>query len=732
MNKIARFFEEHVEKMVLIVVGLVCAWLLITRVIFSPNMVEVGDRKLSPSAVDNAVYQEALELQRQTTGPAAPIEPYKPRRQQFVALLDSAIQNINIDLDSLAPPKFDDTSFAEGVYRLPEIGEVSDVKVNHIRAVAYVPLDEVTPENTYDKVTKEPNDLDLVSVEAKIDVQRVFENFGASFSDNVEEMYADPCLAKPIFAKVQLQRQQLNEDGSWGEWQEVPRAGIDHNRKLFNIGEKVGDLPDGGLKVLKLQFEYKQTQIDLLQPQPYQFASAREEWFPPSLHGEYSDFQAKERAEELRKQREDAKEARERDQQTRGGRRGDTAYGGPGGAGQSSRRGGGAYDQYGGGGGALGGTNTQSRGGRSRDTVNRQGGATGLPGDTGTTGGRTRGSGRRSTTGDLADPLYGPGMEGLPGTVGTQRGPRRPTINDVYFKYDEIALTRLTDFSRIREPLVFWAHDDTIEPENTYRYRIRLGVFNPVAGTNQLDERDKSKADQAILWSGFSDTTGPVEIMGTKYFFANNVREGDKTVTVQVSRLALGRWYSHDFPAHQGELVGESLEYVPEEPDRRSALGVGGLRDPGTAVLGALGPGVGRAVGPGVAPGARMSTFGGAQSTSTSNVPEYIDYATGAVMVDAVLVSDWLTGRTMRERHYYDMLYSFDGVNIMHMPVGRSNWPKDLVAKFSTITRLERETQEPFKAFGQAGTTRRGGQYDDMGGYEDMMYEGGYEDMGMY
>lgn len=48
MNKIARFFEEHVEKMVLVVVGLVCAWLLITRVIFSPNMVEVGDRKLSP------------------------------------------------------------------------------------------------------------------------------------------------------------------------------------------------------------------------------------------------------------------------------------------------------------------------------------------------------------------------------------------------------------------------------------------------------------------------------------------------------------------------------------------------------------------------------------------------------------------------------------------------------------------------------------------------------------
>ncbi len=733
MNKIARFFEEHVEKMVLIVVGLVCAWLLITRVIFSPNMVQVGDRKLSPSAIDDAIYQEALDLQRQTTGPAVAIEPYKPRLPEFAKLLDSAIPDIDIDLKTVAPPPTDTTKFAKGVYRLPEIGEVTDVKANLISAVAYVPLDEVTPENTYDKVTKEPNDLDLVSVEAKIDVQRIYENFGANFRDNVEEIYADPCLAKPIFAKVQLQRQQLNDDGTWSAWQEVARARIDQNRQLFNIGEKVGDLPTGGLEVLKLNFGYKQTQIDLLQPQPYQFASAREEWFPPSLHGEYADFQQKERAEELRKQREDEKEARERERDTRGGRRGDTAYGpgGTGAVGQSSRRGGGAYDQYGGGG-AYGGTSTRGgRGNRGRDSVGSRQGGTGLPGDTGITGGRRRGSGRRSTTGgDLADPLYGPGgMEGLPGTIGTQRGPRRPTVNDVYRKYDEIALTRLTEFSRIREPLMFWAHDDTVEPENTYRYRIRVGVFNPVAGRNQLDERDKDRTDQAILWSRFSDTTEPIEIMGRIYFFAKNVREGDKAVTVQVSKLTLGRWYSHDFfPVNQGELVGESLEYVPpEEPDRRTALGLGGVRDPGTAVLGTLGPGMSRATGPGVAPGARLTPFGGSQNTS--NIPDYIDYSTGAVMVDAVLVSDWVPGRTMRERHYYDMLYSFDGVNILHMPVGNANWPRHLKDRFSMVGRLEREPQEAFKAFGQAGT-RRGGQYE-MGGYEDMMYEDGYyDDMG--
>jgi hypothetical protein len=506
----------------------------------------------------------------------------------------------------------------------------------------------------------------------------------------------------------------------------VQRAEIDHNKKLFQIVEDVKDMPAGGLEVQMLQFGYKQTQIELLQPLPYQFASAREEWFPPSLHGEFVDFQKKELLEEKRKAKEDAKEARERESSTRSRRSGSGSdnYGGTGAGGSRGSRGsrGGGFDQFGGGGGISGSSGSRNRS-RSRDSSSRSG-IGGLQGEGGLTGGgsRRRTGGRRSTGGDQFGDAYGAEMEGLAGGIGTtQRGPRRPTINDVYIKYDEIALTRLTDFAKIREPLVFWAHDDTVEPDNTYRYRIRLGVFNAIAGTDQMSERDKALRNQAILWSGFSDTTDPVEIMGTRYFFANSVREGDKTVNVQISKLALGHWYTKDFSVKQGELMGESLEYEPEEPDRRSrsTAGIGGLRTQGTAFMGARGPGVG----PGVAPGAG---FGASQDQS--NVPEYIDYATGAVMVDAVAVTDWTTGRVMRARRYFDMLYSFDGIDIMHMPVGRPNWPTSVASAFSTITRLQREPQEPFKGFGSGGSQRRTGGYDDMMG-EDM-YEEGYEDMG--
>ena len=139
----------------------------------------------------------------------------------------------------------------------------------------------------------------------------------------------------------------------------------------------------------------------------------------------------------------------------------------------------------------------------------------------------------------MGDMLYGPEMG--PGMGG--RNARYSPINEVYNKYDEIMLTRLTEFDKL-EKLTFWAYDDTVEPRKTYRYRVRLGVFNPIAGTDKVSQKSLDKRNDVILWSSYSDVTEPIEIMGRLYFFANSVRDADKAVTVQISRLALGRWHS--------------------------------------------------------------------------------------------------------------------------------------------------------------------------------------------
>jgi hypothetical protein len=577
------------------------------------------------------------------------------------------------------------------------------VEVEHIRAVAYVPIGEVSLQSPYDKASNEPNDIDLITVEAKFDIGRLYEKFHESFVEYVEEQWADPCLAKPVFAAVNLQRQELNSDGTWSDWQNVPRAKIDQYQKMFRITESIQDLPPGGLKLQMLQFDNRQVQIDLLQPQAYQIASANEEWFPPVLHRKYLDLQRKENLEEKREAKEAEKEKREKEVDDKRNRRTDTRGGI---AGRTSRTGpgvspGGTGNLYGG-----MGINSRSRD-RSRDRQTTPGYMT----EGGRTGDRRRSSRNRAGTNDpMMDAL------GLYGTeqMGDGRGGilrRGPSVNDVYYEFDDVAFNRLTDFSKIKEPMLFWHLDDTVEPKKTYRYRIRLGVFNPVAGTNQLSEQDNSKKNQVILWSDFSDVTKPVEIPGRSYFFARDIQEAARTITVTVCRYVLGHWYSEDFRVNRGEAIGDVIETEIEEEKPRRGLDVRGADYFGDRFA---------------------SRTTRTKPEDKANVPEQIDYSTGAVMVDAMSINDWWGDSTRRARHYYDMLYSFDGFNIEHMPVGTTNWSKEMQTVFNYIARLEREPQEPFKAFGSS--RRRGlrpgmGEYEDMGLYEDM---GVYEDMGLY
>ena len=97
-----------------------------------------------------------------------------------------------------------------------------------------------------------------------------------------------------------------------------------------------------------------------------------------------------------------------------------------------------------------------------------------------------------------------------------------------------------------------------------------------------------------------------------------------------------------------------------------------------------------------------------------------INYGTGAVMVDAMAVSDWTGDKNMRTRHYYDLLYSYDGTNIEHTAVGMTYWHEDLRSAYSRISRLLREEAEPFKPWtGRGGMDGRG-----MGGGRDMFMGG--------
>ena len=637
-KKGGNLFEEHVEKIVLVLVGLVCVWLLITRVIISPNKVLLyAGVKLGPGEIDRRISREAEVLKSKLDSAPEPLPSYQPRLDAFVDMINTPIDDIDTSLHLPLPIYSSADIIEKRKYNIPWIGEIEETAIEYIRAVAYVPIVQIDEENPYEMMICQPNDIDFVTVEGKFDIAGLYGRFYDSFAgDDVEqEQWRDPCLALPIFASVQLQRQELGDDGSWSQWQIVPRTKIDPRKNMFESVEEVEDLPPGGIKVRLLQFDDPQVRKDLLQPKAYKIASTNEEWFPPLIHKKFVE-QQKEMEKELklrekevemleREQKEEkVREEREKAREDRRGRGTDT---------RSSPGSRGRYDDT---------TRRDDRSGGRRSRDRRT---------------RTEGTGTYGSESDAASIRRQEREERMKereerlAEMRTQT--QRTSIDDIYKELDQILITKKTDFTRLREPLTFWAHDDTIEGGKSYRYRIRLGVFNPIAGTNSFKEEDGGLKNKIVLWSEFSDVERIVKVPEKLYFFPRDVKDTARIVTVDVARYKLGYWYIKDFVVKPGEDIGKVIDFEPEVEETRRII--------------------------------------------MPMAPRTIDYSTGAVLVDLVSVNDWSGGRNMYPRQYYDMLYSFDGISIERIPVSTRYWGEELRIKLNEIKQLQKEPREPLR-----------------------------------
>ncbi len=615
------FFEQHIEKIVFAVALVLCGWIGWTQIFFCPNTITVDDRQFKPGQVDIYISDKARAVQARLNSKAVVKKTYESKAQDFLALMKSPLAQIDTNITLLQPVSTQNSIHPK--YRMPQIGEVAGVDAEHIRAAAYIPIHQINLENVDDQAAYAPNDLDLVTVEGKFDVSSLYESFHESFAGTeVPEQWRAPRLAKPVFAAVQLQRQGLLDDVGWSKWEDVPRVRIDARRDMFSIVEQVVELSAGGVKVKRLKFDDPVVQSDLLQPAAYRIASSDEEWFPPAIHKKYVanqsqiDLQKKREAREeaAAKKKEEREQAREKAKQERRTTRPATATSPGSGGGPQNEQ---AFMQLMYGGSPMG-TSTSRR---TRTTVKKP----------------RAGS---ETAADKSKKL--------------QR--TMFNVNEFYSELKDISLTG-KNLAKMAEPLVFWAYDDTVQAGQTYRYRIRLGVFNPVAGTEEFAQSDLSYKDKVILWSGFSDVTEPVSIPAMLYFFPVNMQEASKAVEVQVSKYALGYWYNEQFMVKRGETIGTVADTKVE------------------------------------------------QSSQDLMLPERIDYDTGAILVDVVPVND-LSGRSLHSRRYFDMLYSYDGKVIERVPVKLVNWPNELRLKFGKVRLLAKKTKEPLRAWGGKGVRR--------------------------
>ncbi len=625
-KKRGNFIEEHIEKVVLLIAVLLSAFIFFKYILLNPNEISYNGREFRPGQIDIYIGESADKLKIRLNGEPVSREDYKSQSEKFVSRMRCPVENINTSFVWPLPEAVEKS--IEKKYRIPVVGQVSEVSAEHIRAAAYVPKVVITQENVNSEESYEPNDIDFVTVQGSFEIGSLFDSFQECFAGRaLPEKWRDENLAKPVFAAVQLQRQRKDSEGQWGEWEDVGPIKINPHRDEFKVIEEAGALSGGGIMVRLLRFGEPRVQLDILQPEPYQIASAEEEWFPPVLHKKYllnkREKEMRERREAIAAERDERNEERDRSRQDRRTTR----------PAVRSPSGGGGYP------------------GDSQSGDPRRGGGGGYPATRSTTRATRTERDRRQT--DVL-PTEQPGKSVKPDNEAL-----------LYEEFNKMLLTG-KDISTLREPIVFWAHDDTVEPGNSYKYRVRIGVLNPVAGKNEVADEYSAYNSKVILWSEYCDVSEPVMIPERLYFFPLNVQETAEAVDVQVCKYALGYWYSEKFVVKRGEVIGNTAEVKPPEQKE--------------------------------------------EQDENLILPKKIDYTTGAVIVDVVTVNDWQSvGKVLQARHYFDMLYSYDGEIIARIAAKLMYWPEILRASYTEIRALEKRPRLPFRSFSSSGvfTNRR-------------------------
>ena len=494
-KKILEALEKHADKIVLITIAILCLFLLWKFVIGNPYVVKNNAVKYTPANIDKRVNSSAGQIEVILNGKGEP----KPYRDNYSAIFDNMMaESVAIDLGDIPiiqPEQGKVLDREKRTYSKPDIPAATDIAATPFKTVVHVPTETVNMATPYASVKTELKDIDLVSVQVSFDVQTLYANFKRSFSGlwvpKIE--WRDEVLARPVFAAVQLERQNLLEDGNWAQWQIVPRARIDQRREIFDLPEKISQVTLGGIELLIMNYDKFETQKDLLQPDAYDFAASNVEWLPPAFHEEALKIQAKE--EQLLKREErglgkSSPRARERDM-------------------HSEER----YDEY----------SEEEFGGNQRNPRERR---------TATARGRARRNVNTAT--------------------------RERTVEQVYEDYAYALIAEEVDFEKLLKPLLVWAHDDTVQTNNTYRYRVKLGVFNPTAGKNWF--ADASFRDNVVLWGEYSSATEPIFIKPMLYLFPTAVERTSGNVTMDVAKFHQGNWRTHEFSVGVGQTIGESVD----------------------------------------------------------------------------------------------------------------------------------------------------------------------------
>jgi len=395
----------------------------------------------------------------------------------------------------------------------------------------------------------------------------------------------------------------------------VPFTRIDPYQKMYkDLPLTTEQMTFGDVTLFLNQYKNAAVIRNILQPEQYQFLSSSMKWLPPEFALESRKL--KDEADQQKQREERDRRAAERERSRNVNRPAPGGMGGMGGMPQMQPQ--------------------------PQPQPGRRGGRTNEPGMMG------------------MDP-----MMGMEGGVQPQR-PARPvrTQQDVERDFNAAMITDRTKINTLKDVLV-WIHDDSARPGATYQYRVRYGVFNPIAGKNWFAPDSKQYQSHIVLWSPYSELPEPVKVPKMLHMFPMDVLANNSGVKVEIYKYYMGQWRTENFEVQPGQVIGKAIETKP-----KTAGGQAGgmmLMEPGM--------------------------MGGMET----GAPLLVDFATGTMLVDIFNTQDWL-GTNYRQRAYPIMLYIDENNQMVSMAARRQFWPREITAEYNAVK------QEMTKTTGQMDT----------------------------
>ncbi len=501
---------RHLEKAVLVITVAILLYFVATYGVMSPNKVGPEENKLGPAELNKEVQVAADNLRNRllSANPTpSPIPDPMPKLQTASSPLELA----EVDTRIYRPVQFglpvpDDvfTGPVDDRHDLVSVVQLAKPEVAFGRSGVYLapPVNFGESQSTSTADNTYLQDINWATVSALFDRQQQEKLcLGAGY---------DPLRVETLFLRVDMQRRNLNPDGTYTEWQNIPSIAY-HNRPEYpqpRIYEATT-----GFNVSESDREKVESFISLISTSESQLRIMR----PLFLESAYGDDWLFPKSELF--------DVRLMDEEYLGETNNDKCR----------------YPE------CEVGTESEEEDEKAKDLLAK--------------------AKTLLEQGELDSAL-------IYAQKAKDKFEKEQSTKDVYEcddLIDQILLAKAEESGKKSPRLakqLLWAHDASIGSlvgGQSYQYRLRARIYNRYCGTPTL-LRNPEDATKVALVGPWSEPSDPITIKRDTVFFLNSSKPKDNEVKIEIFKWVTGEWVDRKFSVTVGDTIGD-ITKVNTPPD---------------------------------------------------------------------------------------------------------------------------------------------------------------------